>query len=317
MGGVLSILVDLVQLLPELSASTGFGIEAILAGEAAASVEAEVTGLMLLESLGPLDALASLGLSAESFSLLSAMPGFFQDVVGLGVLFQTISGASSLVAAGIQLRHEVSVVNRNMALVPWIPHDLFDIYFPGAMTFSRVINVIADWGVSLFEQLSRTFWDELSRQSRAQIESAAREVALRGAQTFADTLSRVIERARWTITNSPIVQAYGALEDYYRRLPQINPPQARQLFRRLGERPPDRYNLEQLEREARAEIRQEESGEVVERYEPPGGAFQRSTPDWMLPLILGLYGDITPTWSAYIEQIEAEEDGPKKKRRRQ
>ncbi|ARH52631.1 VP3 [Raccoon-associated polyomavirus 2] len=199
-----------------------------------------------------------------------------------------------------------------MALAPWIPHDLYDIYFPGVSTFSYVVNVITDWGISLFHTIARNVWDELVREGREQIEQVTRDVALRGVQTFADTMARLIERARWTITNSPIHHAYWYLEDYYKRLPQINPPQARQLFRRIGQRPPDRSNLEELEKESR-----EESGQIVEKYEPPGGAFQRVTPDWMLPLILGLYGDITPTWSTYIEQIEAEEDGPKKKRRRQ
>ncbi|ASH97636.1 VP3 [Giant panda polyomavirus] len=235
------------------------------------------------------------------------MPGFFQDIVGLGVLFQTVSGASSLVAAGIQLgRHEVSVVNRNMALVPWIPQDLFDIYFPGVSSFSYVVNIVADWGESLFHSLARNIWDALMRESRAQITHATRELTLRGVQTFQDTMARVIERARWVVTNGP-VHAYSAIEEYYRALPPINPAQARQLARRLEIKTPERLTIESPE----------ESGEVVQRYEPPGGAFQRATPDWMLPLILGLYGDITPTWSSYLEHIEAEEDGPKKKRRKQ
>ncbi|AWD33800.1 VP3 [Tupaia glis polyomavirus 1] len=34
----------------------------------------------------------------------------------------------------------------------------------------------------------------------------------------------------------------------------------------------------------------EESGDIVQLYEAPGGALQRVTPDWLLPLILRLNG---------------------------
>ncbi|AWD33787.1 VP3 [Deltapolyomavirus canis] len=192
-----------------------------------------------------------------------------------------------------------------MALVPWINPELFDIYFPGVSTFSYMLNVVADWGASLFHSLARNVWDTLVRESRAQIAYASRELALRGVQTFQDTMARVIERARWVVTNGPM-HAYSALEDYYRALPPVNPAQARAIARRLELKTPDRYSYENTE----------DSGEVIHKYDPPGGAWQRVTPDWMLPLILGLYGDITPTWSAYIDKLEAEEDGPKKKRRR-
>lgn len=41
-----------------------------------------------------------------------------------------------------------------------------------------------------------------------------------------------------------------------------------------------------------------DSGISVAVYTAPGGAEQRVTPDWLLPLILGLSGDTTPTWKA-------------------
>ncbi|QLH64633.1 VP2 [California sea lion polyomavirus 2] len=302
MGGVFSVFLDLLSLLPELSASTGFAIDAILAGEAAATVEAQVAGLMLMESIGPLEALASIGLTAESFSLLSAMPGFFNEAIGLGVVFQTVSGVSSLVSAGIRLNQEVSVVNRHMALVPWIPHDLYDIYFPGVSTFSYSLNVIGEWASSLIQAVGRNIWESLIRESRQQIGHATSALAQRGARSFHDALARVAENARWVITNGP-VEAYRGLERYYQELPGLNPAQFRQLQRRMNENFYDRLTMEQSR----------ESGEVIDKHNEgaPGGARQRVTPDWMLPLVLGLYGDITPTWSANL----AEEDVPKKKRR--
>lgn len=44
-----------------------------------------------------------------------------------------------------------------------------------------------------------------------------------------------------------------------------------------------------------------DSGISVAVYPAPGGAEQRATPDWLLPLILGLSGDTTPTWKADLE----------------
>ncbi|AJA41148.1 VP3 [Tadarida brasiliensis polyomavirus 1] len=68
---------------------------------------------MTIESLSGVEALAQLGWTTEQFSQLSYVASTFSSVVGYGVLFQTVSGISSLIQAGIRLGWEVSQVNRN------------------------------------------------------------------------------------------------------------------------------------------------------------------------------------------------------------
>ncbi|BBG62003.1 minor capsid protein VP2 [Rhinolophus affinis polyomavirus 1] len=308
MGGFLSALLDIVSIATELSASTGFSVEAIITGEAAAAIETEVAWLMELETMTAVEAMAVVGLEAADISMLYAVPSILTDAVGLGVVFQTVSGASALVAAGVRLgQHEVSVVNRNnMALALWRPEEYWDVLFPGVNTFAYSINVLYDWASSLYHTMSRQIWDSLVREGHRQIEGATRALAIRTAYQFHDTIARLMEHSRWVITNGPS-HFYRHLEAYYSELPKLNPAQARNLARRLNTRVPDRLTLER---------EQNYSGEIVETIQAPGGAHQRVTPDWMLPLILGLYGDITPAWGYQLQKLEEEEDGPKKKRRR-
>ncbi|WAA14048.1 VP3 [Lyfec polyomavirus MAF4] len=40
----------------------------------------------------------------------------------------------------------------------------------------------------------------------------------------------------------------------------------------------------------------QDSGQIITSFGAPGGAHQRACSDWMLPLVLGLSGDITPAW---------------------
>lgn len=113
MGGILSAIVDMVLLASELSAATGLTLETLLTGEALAALEAEVTSLMTIEGLSGIEALAQLGWSAEQFSNLSFIATTFSQTVGYGVLFQTVTGISSLVSVGIKMGLEVSDVNRS------------------------------------------------------------------------------------------------------------------------------------------------------------------------------------------------------------
>ncbi|AFU25610.1 VP2 [Alphapolyomavirus apaniscus] len=312
MGGVLSLFFDIAELASALSTETGISVGAILAGEAAADIEASVMGLMTIEGLGAADALAAMGLTMENFSMMYALPGMLSEAVGIGTLFQTISGASSLVAVGIKYsREEVSIVNKNisdMALQLWRPQDYYDILFPGVNHFAHYLNVIEGWASSLVHTVSRAIWDSIMRDARHQIGYASRELVVRGTTSFQDVMAKVIETSRWVLTSGPS-HIYSSLSEYYRQLPGLNPAQIRDVYRRLGEPVPSRY---QLEVEAR-----EESAEVIETYSAPGGAHQRVCPDWMLPLILGLYGDVTPTFATYIHQVEKEDDkGRPSKRRR-
>ncbi|BAQ55566.1 VP2 minor capsid protein [Bat polyomavirus 5a] len=308
MGGILSLLLDLAEALPDLSAATGFSVEAIISGEAAAAIETEASWLLAQGLVATsAEALEVTGITAESVSMLFAVPSALRDLVGLGVTFQTVTGVSALVAAGIRFeQQQVSIVNHNsMALSLWRPADYYDILFPGVNSFVQAINVVEHWSSSLFNYLGRYIWESLAREARLQIGQATSSLALRAHHSFHDALARVAENTRWVLTTGP-ANVYSALSDYYAQLPPLNPPQVRQLERRL----------ERRRRAITSDEAPHNSGEVVQKYDAPGGAHQRTTPDWMLPLILGLYGDITPAWGAEIQKIEDKEDGPKKKRRK-
>ncbi|AJG44387.1 VP3 [Meles meles polyomavirus 1] len=204
-----------------------------------------------------------------------------------------------------------------MALQVWMPQ--IDYLFPGFSTFARYAQYLDPfvWGPDLINHVSRLFWQALLSEGRRQIgyaardlQAASRELATRTATevagTVQDAVARFFENTRWAVSH--VTTPYGALQNYYRQLSPVNPPQLRQLERRLTDRGVD--------------IRQDEekhypSAEYIEKYGAPGGAGQRHAPDWLLPLLLGLYGDLTPTWRKEIEeQIESEdeEDTPQKKR---
>ncbi|BBG61967.2 minor capsid protein VP3 [Miniopterus schreibersi polyomavirus 3] len=188
-----------------------------------------------------------------------------------------------------------------MALQQWFPP--IDIDFPGLVPFARFINYInpMNWAPDLFAQMGRYFWDHAP-----QIGQATTDLAQRTGTSLEELLARFFENARWAVSRMPS-NFYEGLRDYYAELPSLNPPQIRALQRRLGENVTDRYQLQDADSRP-------VSAQYVDRYEAPGGARQRTAADWMLPLILGLYGDITPAWGAEIELVEEEEDGPKKKK---
>ncbi|AGA82576.1 minor structural protein VP3 [Chaerephon polyomavirus 1] len=67
---------------------------------------------MTIESLSGIEALAQLGWTAEQFSQLSFIATTFSQTVGYGVLFQTVTGISSLISVGIRMGLKVADVNR-------------------------------------------------------------------------------------------------------------------------------------------------------------------------------------------------------------
>ncbi|BBG62155.2 minor capsid protein VP3 [Rousettus leschenaultii polyomavirus 2] len=194
-----------------------------------------------------------------------------------------------------------------MALQVWRP-DFDDIMFPGAMHVARFINYIdpTNWAGDLFRAIGRYFWESAQRSSRQMIEGEMRGLAARTATSISETLALFFENARWAIRSAPS-DLYGRLQQYYAELPTLNPPQLREVSRRLGN-DYDLYNANFN--------KQITSAQYVAKTAAPGGANQRHTPDWLLPLILGLYGDISPSWEATLEELEEEEDGPQKKKRR-
>ncbi|ADV15631.1 VP2 protein [Human polyomavirus IPPyV] len=322
MGGVLTILLDIFELAEQLSLSTGFTVDAILSGEAIAAATTEAAWLIEIEAvdvagLGALEALTLTGLSAEEFSLLSALPTALNNAIGIGIFFQTVTGASAVVAAGVTTfgySKEVPLVS--MALTPWFPQ--VDYLFPGLSSFSYYLNAALDWGESLFHAVGREIWRNIMRQATQQIGYTSRALAVRGTNEFQHMLAQIAENARWALTNGPI-HIYSSVEEYYRGLPSVNPIQLRQQYRSRGELPPTR---EQFEYQEQVRLRREiggsepRSGHYVQHYAAPGGANQRVSQDWMLPLILGLYGDITPTWEKELSKLEKEEYGPPKKKAR-
>lgn len=116
MGGFLSVLLNLGDLIPEITAATGLTAESILTGEALAAVETEVAALTL-EGFSGIEALAQLGLTTEQFSNLLLISSVIQQGVAYGTVFQTVSGLSSLISAGIKYSQEqFSNVNRQLIL---------------------------------------------------------------------------------------------------------------------------------------------------------------------------------------------------------
>nr|CBX23442.1 VP2 protein [Chimpanzee polyomavirus] len=220
MGGLLSSLVDMIVMASELSAASGLTIEALLTGEALAALEAEVFSLMTVEGLSGIETLAQLGWTAEQFSNMAFISTTFSNAIGYGVLFQTVSGISSLVSAGIRLGTSVSSVNRHQT-----EQELETLF--GKIAHFLHVNLAFhldpfDWcgsiGTTMPSEFSNLTLDQLSK------------------------LALIIENGRWVVQRSP-----------------THDP----LF---------------------------ESGDIIDIFGPPGGARQRVTADWMLPLILRLNG---------------------------
>ncbi|BBG62164.1 minor capsid protein VP2 [Scotophilus kuhlii polyomavirus 2] len=103
MGGILTLLVGAAEALAELTAVSGLTAEALLTGEALAALEAEVASLSVIEGISGIEALEMLGFTAEQFSNMTLIAGLYEQGIAYGALFQTMSGASALLGAGIKL----------------------------------------------------------------------------------------------------------------------------------------------------------------------------------------------------------------------
>ncbi|QIQ69319.1 viral protein 2 [Alphapolyomavirus callosciuri] len=181
MGGIISSLVEIIVLATELSAASGLTIEALLTGEALAALEAEVFSLMTIEGLSGIEALAQLGWTAEQFSNLAYIASTFSTAVGYGIFFQTASGLSSLIAAGIQLGLQVSTVNRGRT-----EREL-------ELLFGTAAKLLHG---NLAHHLNPFQWCEsLHRDFPKEIEKV--DISLRS------KLGLIIENGRWVIQTTP------------------------------------------------------------------------------------------------------------------
>ncbi|ASU50440.1 viral protein 3 [Sorex minutus polyomavirus 1] len=174
-----------------------------------------------------------------------------------------------------------------MALQIWRP-DLWELILPGFRHFEWGFDVLGDWGHSLVSAVGRYVWEMLLTESRRRLGMLGGNLIGEGRRQAAEQVAQLLEGARWVVT-SP----YTGLQNYYRSLPPMNVIQMRQQARLRGQKLIDYNRVEEID---------PESGEVIQKYGPPGGADQPVTPDWMLLMILGLYGDITPLWGHVLEQ---------------
>ncbi|AGA82580.1 minor structural protein VP3 [Otomops polyomavirus KY156] len=175
---------------------------------------------MTLEGLSGIEALATLGWTTEQFSNLAFVSTTFSNVVGYGVLFQTVSGVSNLISAGIRLGLDVSTVNRNR-MAEQLEAIFGDIAKYLHVNLSHQFDPL-DWCGSLHGN----YPDELDR-----IDIPTRS-----------KFGEIITKSRWV----------------RQRTPTTDPSQ--------------------------------ESGDIIQLPQTPGGTYQPSIPDWMLPLILRLNG---------------------------
>ncbi|QKY77209.1 minor capsid protein VP2 [Rhinolophus hipposideros polyomavirus 1] len=320
MGAFLAVLAEVF----ELSTVTGLSIETILSGEAfttAGLLESHIANLIAVGGLTEAEALAAVEVSAEAYAALTSLSETFPQAFAALAATEfattgTLTVGAAIAAALYPYYYDYSVpisnLNRSMALQQWIPD--FDIDFPGVRPLVRFLNYIDPytWATDLYHSIGRYFWETAQRIGQNVIEEEigqmTRDLAVRTVYSLSEMIALYFENARWAVSLLPR-SIYNSLETYYAELPGINPIQARQLYRRMGEVPLARGPI------SGGPLPQQFSAQYVERYPPPGGAQQRAAADWMLPLILGLYGDISPSWRRTLEDLE-EEDGPKKKKPR-
>lgn len=226
MGGFLSLLVDLSTIAVDLSAATGVALESILTGEALAALEAEVSALMTIEGISGIEALAQLGFTAEQFSNFSLISSIVNQALTYGAIFQTVSGLSALISAGIRLGlEERSTVDMNL-------------------------RSFLSYGYS-------------------------REIVTQFASGFA------LDPLCWS---QSLLHAIG--QGLHRTTRRLNLPVTGNLAMLAEE---GRWHLIS----SRIESFNADSGQQISLYSAPGGAHQRVCPDWLQPLILGLYGQDT------------------------
>lgn len=208
MGGIISLLVGAAEILAELTAATGLTAEALLTGEALAALEAEISSLAVVEGISGIEASNMLGFSAEQFANMTLVANLYEQGIAFGTLFQTVSGLSSLVGAGIKLALEqTSLTNRK--------------FFEGLDTIlgHTLLSYPMDplhWAKSIREEV--------------------------GPITFNPLLANLVEHSRRVLRS-------------------------------------DKYSGV--------------SGQRIEFPTTNAGTHQINSPDWMLPLVLGLSGDTT------------------------
>uniref|UniRef100_A0AAU7E2C4 Minor capsid protein n=1 Tax=Rousettus bat polyomavirus TaxID=3141932 RepID=A0AAU7E2C4_9POLY len=323
MGAVLAVLAEVF----DLAAVTGLSVDSILTGEAFTTAEvlqSHIANLVTYGGLTEAEALYAAEVTPEVYAALSSLtPNFPQAFAALAGTEATaftalVAGAATAAAlAPYNFDYSTPIANLDpslMALQVWQP-NWDDVYFPGVVPFVRFVNYIdpQNWATYLYQAVGRIFWESAQRAGTRLIEQEGRQiasaVATRTVTTISDVLARYFENARWAVSHLS-TNAYTSLQQYYAELPALRPHQVRAVNRRLGREIPNRFNLEDNQGSAQY---------VDKQVEAPGGANQRTTPDWMLPLILGLYGDINPSWASTLEDLEKEEDqenGPQKKKHR-
>ncbi|BBG62108.1 minor capsid protein VP2 [Rhinolophus sinicus polyomavirus 2] len=225
MGGILTLLFNTGEIISELIASTGLSLEALLTGEALAALEVEISSLMTIQGISGLEALAQLGFTAEQFANMSLVSSLFSEGVALSTIFQTVSGVSSLISAGIRLGiGDSPTVNRSLILQG-------EDRLARHILMSFPLNPFR-WGESLIHSVD-------------------------GPITLSPQLRGLILNGRWVVQT------------------QANDTAP--------------------------------SGNVIDLHLPQG-VHDQGCPDWLLPLILGLSGDLTP-------ELQYLEYGAQKKRR--
>lgn len=312
MGAFLAVLAEVF----DLASVTGLSVESILSGEALTTAEllqSHINNLVVYGGLTEAEALSAVEVTPQAFAALTSLfPNFPQALGALAATEFTATGALTVGAAvsaalyPYYWDYRTPVADLNMALQIWYP-DL-DILFPGVMPFARFVNYIdpANWATDLYRAVGRYFWERVQAAGenflQESMQEAGRALAVRTATSVSETLAQFFENARWAVaglSNS----LYHGLGSYYSQL-GLSPIQQRQLARSLGQEQPYRYDLYD-----KPQVKGQVSANYVTKVDPPGGANQRTAPDWMLPLLLGLYGDLTPSWKDTLEEIEAQEDG--------
>lgn len=302
MGLLISVFLDLLDLV----AITSFDVEAIVSGDAAAIVASQIAAQTVLESAELTEVLSSFGLTEASYAALSSFPTAFQEAVDNVLLLQTLSGLSSYIAVGLSLQ-TYEIPDTNMALQIWTP-DILDEIIPGYRQFQYYLDVLSGWGQSLVRTVGRAFWEAVIDETTSRLQrigssslQAAENAGLQTVENVRQAIVTVVENARWAIRTP--VNIYGSLSDYYSRLPGLNPAQLRELNSRLQS---NAHNIQIDSYSAPDSL----SGQYIERPQSYSGINMRPVPDWLLPLILGILGDLSPFFEEIVEEVE---NGSKKK----
>ncbi|BAX01879.1 VP3 protein [Miniopterus schreibersii polyomavirus 2] len=174
---------------------------------------------MTIQGISSLEALAQLGWSAEQFSNMAFISTSFTQAIGYGVMFQTVTGISGLVQAGIRLGFNVAAASRRVEEAQL------------ERSFGRIVEALH---VNLSHQIDPLRWcASLHDEYPAEIH----QLSVQNRVQFAELL----KVGRW------VHQAHFTTNPLY------------------------------------------ESGNIISKFDPPGGAFQDVTPDWLVNLILRLH----------------------------